>query len=79
MKKKINEKQQPDAEKLNQEIEEELLYYLENGRIPHDQNEQDEQEIDNYSFQTVFQFAMTIVLVLIVILNVALIIYKLFR
>lgn len=68
-----NENEQ-DIKKINAEIEEELLQYLETGDSLHDR---EEQEIGKSSFQTIFQSIMTIVLVVIVIINIALIIYKL--
>lgn len=74
MKKNIHHQQKPDLEKLNQEIEEELLHYLESGKPP-----QEEQEVYHSSIQTIFQFVMTSALVLVVVINIALIIYKLFN
>lgn len=66
-----HDEQKTDLEKLNHEIEEELLQYLDGDKsFKKEENHQ-------LTFNVVFQYVMTVILILIVITNVLIIVYKL--
>src|SRR5699024_12293217 len=70
-----NQKDQ-DLEKINEEIEEELLQYLENGELSNEDGEE-EQATNNKSFRAKFESIMILILVVVIITKLVLIIYNL--
>ncbi len=72
-----NQKDQ-DLEKINEEIEEELLQYLENGELPNEEGEE-EQATNNKSFRAKFESIMILILVVVIITKLVLMFYNLFR
>ncbi|MBM7716566.1 DNA polymerase/3'-5' exonuclease PolX [Bacillus thermophilus] len=71
---KINAKSE-DLEKINEEIEEELLQYLETGELPDDQPEQSGKKS---SFQSPFQVFVTGAFIVVIITKLIQLVYGLF-